>query len=134
MIESTFTVTGQLGLHARAAAKVVRVASAFESSLRLERKEGGRSADAKSILSVLMLAAGCGTELRAIAEGPDEEKAIDELGRLFSDGVGEASLVAQPARTERPEMRWKGLGVSDGIAIGRVQRMHNGTDPGRKVA
>lgn len=126
MVERTFTVTGQLGLHARAAAKVVRVASCFESSLRLERKEGGRSADAKSILSVLMLAASCGTELRAIAEGSDEEKAIDELGRLFSDGFGEASLTAPPARTERSEIRWKGLGVSDGIAIGRVQRMHTG--------
>ncbi len=127
MVERTFTVTGQLGLHARAAAKVVRVASCFESSLRLERKEGGRSADAKSILSVLMLAASCGTQLRAVAEGPDEEKAIDELGRLFSGGFGEASLVARPAPTERPEIRWKGLGVSEGIAIGRVLRMHNST-------
>jgi len=127
MVERTFTVTGQLGLHARAAAKLVRVASCFESSLRLERKEGGRSADAKSILSVLMLAANCGTELRAIAEGPDEEKAIDELGRLFSGGFGETSLVALPARTEHPEIRWKGLGVSEGIAIGRVLRMHSGT-------
>jgi phosphotransferase system enzyme I (PtsI) len=127
MVERTFTVSGQLGLHARAAAKVVKVASCFESSLRLERKEGGRSADAKSILSLLMLAASCGTELRASAEGPDEEKAIDELGRLFSEGFGEASLVAQPARLERPEIRWKGLGVSEGIAIGRVLRMHNGT-------
>ena len=127
MVERTFTVTGQLGLHARAAAKVVRVATCFESSLRLERKEGGRSVDAKSILSVLMLAASCGTELRAIAEGPDEEKAIDELGRLFSDGFGESSVVARPAPIERPEVRWKGLGVSEGIAIGRVLRMHNGT-------
>ncbi|MCM3900232.1 MAG: phosphoenolpyruvate--protein phosphotransferase [Pyrinomonadaceae bacterium] len=126
MVERTFTVTGQLGLHARAAAKLVRVASGFESSLRLERKEGGRSADAKSILSVLMLAATCGTELRAIAEGPDEDEALDELGRVFSGGFGEAS-VARPAPTDRPEIRWKGLGVSEGIAIGRVLRMHNGT-------
>ncbi|MDQ3666647.1 MAG: phosphoenolpyruvate--protein phosphotransferase [Acidobacteriota bacterium] len=127
MIERTFTVTGQLGLHARAAAKLVRVAGCFESSLRLERKEGGRSADAKSILSVLMLAASCGTELRAIAEGPDEEKAIEELGQLFSGGFGEVALVARPARTEHSEIHWKGLGVSDGVAIGRVLRMHNGT-------
>ena len=127
MVERTFTVTGQLGLHARAAAKVVKVASCFESSLRIERKEGGPSADAKSILSVLMLAASCGTELRAIAEGPDEEKAIDELGLLFSGGFGEASQVAPAARMERPEIHWKGLGVSEGIVIGRVQRMHSGT-------
>lgn len=127
MVERTFTVTGQLGLHARAAAKLVRVASGFESSVRLERKEGGPSADAKSILSVLMLAASCGTELRATAEGPDEEKAIDELGRLFSGAFGETSSLAQPALMDRPEIRWKGLGVSEGIAIGRVLRMHNGT-------
>lgn len=127
MVERTFTVTGQLGLHARAAAKVVRVASCFESSLWIERKEGGPSADAKSILSVLMLAASCGTELRAIAEGPDEEKAIDELGLLFSGGFGEASQVAPAALTERPEIRWKGLGVSEGIVIGRVLRLHSGT-------
>jgi phosphotransferase system enzyme I (PtsI) len=127
MVERTFTVTGPLGLHARAAAKVVRVASGFESSLRIERKEGGPSADAKSILSVLMLAASCGTELRAIAEGPDEEKAIDELGLLFSGGFGEASQVAATARMERPEIRWKGLGVSEGLVIGRVLRMHSGT-------
>ncbi|CAN5731213.1 phosphoenolpyruvate--protein phosphotransferase [soil metagenome] len=126
MVERTFTVTGQLGLHARAAAKLVRVASCFESSLRLERLEGSRSADAKSILSVLMLAASCGTELRAIADGPDEEKAIAELGHLFSDGFGEASFVARTVPTERPEIRWKGLAVSEGIAIGRVLRMHNG--------
>ncbi|HET6648060.1 MAG TPA: HPr family phosphocarrier protein, partial [Pyrinomonadaceae bacterium] len=112
MVERTFTVTGQLGLHARAAAKLVRVASGFESALWLERTEGGRSADAKSILSVLMLAASSGTELRAIAEGPDEEKAIDELGRLFTDGFGETEHVAKPAHKQRPEMRWKGLGVS----------------------
>ena len=73
MVERTFTVTGQLGLHARAAAKVVKVASCFESNLRIERKEGGPSADAKSILSVLMLAASCGTELRPRGR-PDEEK------------------------------------------------------------
>ena len=127
MVERTFTVTGQLGLHARAAAKLVRVASGFESALWLERTEGGRSADAKSILSVLMLAASSGTQLRAIAEGPDEEKAINELGRLFTDGFGEPEHVTKPAHKQRPEMRWKGLGVSDGIAVGRVLRIHSGT-------
>jgi phosphoenolpyruvate-protein phosphotransferase (PTS system enzyme I) len=127
MVERTFTVTGQLGLHARAAAKLVRVASGFQSNVLLKRTDGGRSANAKSILSVLMLAASSGTELRAIAEGPDEEKAIDELGLLFSGGFGESSVVAHPPRTERPEIRWKGLGVSEGIAIGRVLRMHDGT-------
>ncbi len=126
MVERTFTVTGQLGLHARAAAKLVRVASSFKSTVRLARKDAGGSADAKSILSVLMLAAGCGTELRATAEGQDEKSAIDALGILFSDGFGEAPPLIHPVRPDHQEIRWKGLGVSEGIAIGRVQRMHNG--------
>jgi phosphotransferase system HPr (HPr) family protein len=57
--------------------------------LRLERIDGTASADAKSILSVLMLAAARGTELRAVAEGADEGEAMGALCRLFSDGFGE---------------------------------------------
>ncbi len=90
MIEKTFTVKARLGLHARAAARLVRVASNFDSKLSLERVDGGVTADAKSILSVLMLAASQGTELRAIADGDDEEAAIQALHHLFSDGFGEA--------------------------------------------
>lgn len=84
MVEGTFTVKARLGLHARAAAKLVRVANRFHSSLRLERGDGGATADAKSILSVLMLAASCGTELRVVAEGVDEEQALTEMGKLFA--------------------------------------------------
>jgi phosphocarrier protein HPr len=91
MIERSFTVTGRLGLHARAAAKVVQVASQFQSSLLLQRLDRSTSADAKSILSVLMLAASYGTELRAIAEGTDEKEAIDALDGLFSNGFGDAA-------------------------------------------
>jgi phosphocarrier protein HPr len=83
VVERTFTVTAKFGLHARAAEKLVRVASRFRSSLRLERNDGGATADAKSILSVLMLAASCGTQLRIIAEGVDEEQAMKELSTLF---------------------------------------------------
>jgi len=89
MIERILTVKGQLGLHARAAAKVVRIASRFDSSLRLERMDDGASADAKSILNVLMLAASRGTQLRAIAEGSDEQEAIKALDELFGDGFGD---------------------------------------------
>jgi phosphotransferase system HPr (HPr) family protein len=89
MIEQTFTVKARLGLHARAAARLVRVASEFDSKLNLHRIDGSVSADAKSILSVLMLAAAQGTELRATAEGPDEEAAMKALANLFSNGFGD---------------------------------------------
>jgi phosphocarrier protein HPr len=89
MIEQRVVVINRLGLHARAAALLVRTASCFQSMLRLERIDGTASADAKSILSVLMLAAARGTELRATAEGVDENDAISALGRLFADGFGE---------------------------------------------
>jgi phosphotransferase system HPr (HPr) family protein len=89
MVEQRVVVTNRLGLHARAAALLVRTASCFQSALRLERLDGTASADAKSILSVLMLAAARGTELRAVAEGADELDAIGALCRLFGDGFGE---------------------------------------------
>jgi phosphotransferase system HPr (HPr) family protein len=93
MIERTLQIKTRLGLHARAAAKLVRVASGFRSQVQLRRVDGqgaaAQCADAKSILSVLMLAAGCGTELQASADGSDEEAAINALARLFAEGFGE---------------------------------------------
>ena len=84
------TIVNRLGLHARAAAKLVRTATAFESSLRLVRADRSASADAKSILSVLMLAASRGTELLITAEGEDEREALDALCSLIAGGFGEA--------------------------------------------
>ena len=89
MVERTLLIKQRLGLHARAAAKLVRVASAFQSQVQLRRLEGDVTADAKSILSVLMLAAGRGTELQASAEGVDEEAAMDAIEQLFAEGFGE---------------------------------------------
>jgi phosphocarrier protein HPr len=89
MVERTLLIKQRLGLHARAAAKLVRVASAFQSQVQLRRLEGDVTADAKSILSVLMLAAGRGTELQAIADGVDEEAAMDAIEQLFAEGFGE---------------------------------------------
>ena len=90
MIERTLQVKARLGLHARAAAKLVRVASGFTSKVELRRVDTSVSADAKSILSVLMLAAGRGTNLQATAEGIDEEAAINAIDQLFANGFGEA--------------------------------------------
>jgi phosphocarrier protein HPr len=61
MVEATLAIRNELGLHARAAARLVRTANRFQSDLRLERIDGSASADAKSILNVLMLAASGGT-------------------------------------------------------------------------
>jgi phosphocarrier protein HPr len=88
MIECQVMIVNRLGLHARAAAKLVRAAGEFRSSVRLERA-GGAFADAKSILSVLMLAAARGTELKVTAEGADEAHAIEAVCRLIADGFGE---------------------------------------------
>jgi phosphocarrier protein HPr len=89
MVERTLLIKQRLGLHARAAAKLVRVASAFQSQVQLRRLEGDVTADAKSILSVLMLAAGRGTELQASADGVDEEAAMNAIEQLFAEGFGE---------------------------------------------
>ena len=89
MVECRVRIVNRLGLHARAAAKLVRAATAFRSTLRLVRADRSATADAKSILSVLMLAAACGTELQITAEGPDEGPALDALCQLIGGGFGE---------------------------------------------
>lgn len=91
MTERTLVVTAPLGLHARAAAKLVRLVSNFESEVVLRRIDTNVSADAKSILSVLMLAASRGTQLHARAEGSDEEAALDAMTDLFANGFGEVA-------------------------------------------
>jgi phosphocarrier protein HPr len=92
MVERTLLVKAPLGLHARAAAKLVRLASSFQSEVLLRRDDGSAMADAKSILSVLMLAASRGTKLQATAEGIDEEAAMNAIAKLFADSFGEIEL------------------------------------------
>jgi len=77
-----------LGLHARAAARVVQVAARFESRIRLSKD--GRTVDAKSILGVLMLAAAMGERLVLTAEGRDEREAAETLSALFQSRFGES--------------------------------------------
>ena len=89
MVECGVKIVNRLGLHARAAAKLVRAATNFRSALRLVRADRSASADAKSILSVLMLAASRGTELTITAEGEDEQEALDALCGLIAGGFGE---------------------------------------------
>lgn len=89
MLECDVIVCNRLGLHARAAARLVRTASRFTSDIRLERADRAAAADAKSILSVLLLAASRGTHLSLRANGDDEQHAINALRELFQCGFGE---------------------------------------------
>jgi phosphotransferase system HPr (HPr) family protein len=89
MHEVTLRVKNNLGLHARAAARLVRLASTFESIIMLRRTDSEASADARSILSVLQLAAAYGVEVTISATGADEEQAIAEVEQMFLDGFGE---------------------------------------------
>ena len=91
MISCAVTVNNPLGLHARAAARFVHAASAFESRIRVGR--GGREMDGKSIMGLLLLAAGQGSELTITATGPDEQRALDALRGLVERGFDEVSCV-----------------------------------------
>ena len=82
------TIINRLGLHARAAAKFVTVASGFAADVRLVR--GDREVNGKSIMGVMMLAAGKGTRLSLVAEGEDAEAALERLEQLIQDRFGEA--------------------------------------------
>ncbi len=87
MICRPVTIINKLGLHARATAKLVATASAYDSCIRLQGK--GREVDAKNIMQVMMLAASQGTELEIVAEGPDEQEAVEALVELINDYFGE---------------------------------------------
>jgi phosphocarrier protein HPr len=80
-------VENKLGLHARASAKFVKLASEFESDITLSRND--QTVNAKSIMGIMMLAAGKGTMLRLCADGNDEDKAIESLIALVNDYFGE---------------------------------------------
>ena len=87
MIERKLAVVNRLGLHARASARVVQVASQFQCALFLLHR--GREINAKSIMGLMMLAAGKGSELTLRADGADEAAAADAIAQLFADRFGE---------------------------------------------
>lgn len=80
-------ITNKLGLHARAAAKLVSLASGFNSEITLTRDS--QQANAKSIMGVMMLAAAKGTVLKICAHGSDEAKAVEALTQLVGERFGE---------------------------------------------
>jgi phosphocarrier protein HPr len=81
-------IVNKLGLHARAAAKLTHVASGYQSEIWVSRS--GRRVNAKSIMGVMMLAAGRGSQVLLEAEGPDAEAALAALSKLIADRFGEA--------------------------------------------
>ena len=83
----TCDIINRLGLHARAAAKLTHVASGFQSEIWLSRS--GRRVNAKSIMGVMMLAAGKGSQVLLQAEGADADAALDALAKLIADRFGE---------------------------------------------
>ena len=89
MTSRQVTVVNQLGLHARAAARFVHLATRFQAHIRVARDD--KVMDGKSIMGILLLAASRGTSLTITAEGDDEEEAVTALTQLVETGFGEES-------------------------------------------
>jgi phosphocarrier protein HPr len=87
MIQTTITISNKLGLHARASAKLTKMAGSFPCEVWMAR--GERRVNAKSIMGVMMLAAGIGTNVMVETSGEREQEAMDALVGLISDKFGE---------------------------------------------
>ncbi len=87
MVRKEVTIVNRLGLHARAAAKLVTLASEFRSDIQLAR--GQKTVNGKSIMGVMMLAAAQGTRIEIVACGPDEVEAVARLESLVQQRFGE---------------------------------------------
>jgi len=87
VVSSSVTVVNRLGMHARAAAKFVHLATRYSAHVRVARE--GREMDGKSIMGILLLAAACGSTITISATGIDERDAVDALTALVMSGFGE---------------------------------------------
>ena len=87
VIKRSIRISNKLGLHARASAKLTQLASKFQSGIWIERN--GRRVNAKSIMGVMMLAAGIGSTVELETDGVDEAEAMAALEKLFVDKFGE---------------------------------------------
>ena len=88
MIKTNISISNKLGLHARASAKLTKLAGGFQCEVFMTRNS--RRVNAKSIMGVMMLAAGLGAEVEIETSGPDEQAAMDALRKLVDDKFGEA--------------------------------------------
>jgi len=87
MISRDFKISNKLGLHARPSAQLTQAASRFAADIHISRN--GRRVNAKSIMGVMMLAAGQGSTVTVEADGEDAEQALQAIGQLIADGFGE---------------------------------------------
>ena len=87
MQKTSVTISNKLGLHARASAKLTKLAGGFACDVHMSRN--GRRINAKSIMGVMMLAAGVGSEVEIEADGPDEAQALAAIAALVADRFGE---------------------------------------------
>ncbi|MBV1731501.1 MAG: HPr family phosphocarrier protein [Hydrogenophaga sp.] len=87
MIKTTVTISNKLGLHARASAKLTKIAGSHSCDVWMSR--GDRRINAKSIMGVMMLAAGMGSMVEIETNGPDEQAAMDAIVALINDKFGE---------------------------------------------
>lgn len=87
IIAAVVQLKNRLGLHARAAGKLVATASAYDAEILI--KKDNKQVNAKSIMGILMLAAGCGSELLIEAQGTDANAAVDAIQTLINDRFGE---------------------------------------------
>jgi len=88
MLKATVTISNKLGLHARASAKLTKLAGSFACDVHMSRN--GRRINAKSIMGVMMLAAGVGSEVEIETDGSDEEHALQAIVALIADRFGES--------------------------------------------
>ena len=87
MLKTTLTISNKLGLHARASAKLTKLAGSFQCDVFLTRNT--RRVNAKSIMGVMMLAAGLGSEVELETSGADEQLAAEAITKLVNDKFGE---------------------------------------------
>jgi len=87
MIKTSTTISNKLGLHARASAKLTKLAGSFPCEVWMSK--GERRVNAKSIMGVMMLAAGKGSKVTLEIDGPDEQEAMDAMLTLIADYFGE---------------------------------------------
>lgn len=83
----TFEIVNELGLHARAATKLVQLAGKYKSDVQIEKD--GQVANAKSVMGVLLLCGAKGTFVKVRAEGPDAPECVQQIGALIADKFGE---------------------------------------------
>jgi phosphocarrier protein len=88
VLEKNIDIINKLGLHARAASKLTTLCASFKSKIVFHK--GSQKADGKSIMSLMLLAAGCGSSLQVQCDGMDENEALQAITQLFADRFGEA--------------------------------------------